>query len=154
MGAGTVLYTLSAHNCWQPGAITLGRCWSETSGRWVEIKLWTAAVIDCSCVCFESHCSMRRRRHSACGVKPSEVRACDFEFEPVRAEERASIYIRFGRKSRGTLWWMSCSKGEQRVNRGKDESRRNLENFSTVTQSMQTIHRAGRPSNQAAGPLV
>ena len=35
MGAGTTLYTLSAHKCRQPEAITLGRCWSETGGGWV-----------------------------------------------------------------------------------------------------------------------
>lgn len=49
---------------------------------------------------------------------------------------------------------MSCSNGEQHVNRGEDESRRNLENFNTVTQSMKTIHRTARPSNQAAYTLI
>lgn len=50
-------------------------------------------------------------------------------------------------KSRGTSWWMSCFKGEQHVNRGEMKA-------GVASPSMKTIHRAVRPSNQAASPLI
>lgn len=85
-------------------------------------------------------------------VELKEAAACDSELGLLRTQELAGIYVWFGRKSPGTSWWMSLSKGEQSVNRRKDESRRNLEYFRTAALSMKGIQRAVRPSNQAAPP--
>ena len=80
-------------------------------------------------------------------VKLREARSCDFEL--MHTEEHASIYIQFDKVPRNS-WWMLCLKGEQHVIRGKDESRRTLENVNTVTRTMKSIHHTARPSNQAA----
>ena len=85
-------------------------------------------------------------------VELKEAAACDSELELPRTQDLASIYVWFGRKSPGTSWWMSVSKGERHVNRRRDESRRNLEYFSAAVLSVKGVQRAARPSIQAAPP--
>lgn len=82
----------------------------ESSGRWVYVELWTAAEIDCSCACFEwsVHCLV---------LYLAEGERVIRQFDLVCAEKQAFIFDL--ERSWGTSWWMSRSKGEQHVNRGK-----------------------------------
>lgn len=88
------------------------------------------------------------------GGEPQEHVICEFE----HTEQHASIYIWFGgrkrkkKKPEGLHGGCHAQEVYGTLIGERDESRRDLENFNTGTQSMETIHRAARPSNQAALP--